>query len=227
MQNEACNSDIPVTQEAAAGASIYSKWLLALYDLEVLKFEMPVVFKCPLKRVVSLYRDNLSGVHLDVGVGTGYFLDTCKFPVENPTLHLMDLNENSLEVTASRVNRYNPVVHHWNVLESIEIELPQFASISASNFLHCLPGNMTDKEAFLRNLTPLLRDGGTFFGTTVLGKGTNAGWLFKKVNALYNRLSIFSNLEDDVQGLEEILLRHFRHVSVELVGSIALFKGVK
>lgn len=220
-------STIPVTREAAAGAAIYTKFLLALYDVEVLMFEMPVIFKCPLRKVKRLYAQHISGTHLDIGVGTGYFLDTCTFPVPHPTVHLMDLNPNSLHMTARRIRRYEPVVHQWNVLEPLSEDLPVFSSISASNFLHCLPGNMLDKEILLKNLTPHLCEGGVFFGTTVLGQGAEAGWLYKKMNAIYNKSAIFSNTEDTLKDLETILGQNFSRYSVELVGSIALFSGVK
>lgn len=220
-------SGIPVTKEAAAGAAIYSKFLLALYDIEVLMFEMPVIFKCPLRKVMSLYNENISHSHLDVGVGTGYFLDKCKISAENPNIHLMDLNLNSLEKTSERIKRYNPVAHQWNVLEPVTIDLSGFNSISASNFLHCLPGTMLDKEIVFKNLVPYLHDGGVFFGSTVLGKGIDAGLLYKKMNSIYNKSAIFCNLNDNMSDLETILDRNFRTYSIQLVGSIALFKGVK
>jgi len=98
---------IPVSEEAAAGAAIYSKFLLALYDIEVLMFELPVIFKCPLKKLKDLYSELITSNHLDIGVGTGYFLDKCRFPEENPNIHLMDLNSNSLEKTAKRISHIN------------------------------------------------------------------------------------------------------------------------
>ena len=40
---------------AAAGAAVYSRFVLSLYDLEVLGFELPVVFGCPARRNLALY----------------------------------------------------------------------------------------------------------------------------------------------------------------------------
>ncbi len=219
---------VPASTEAAAGAAVYSKLVLSIYDLEVLGFELRFIFKCPSRRILELYDRHVSGRHLDVGVGTGYFLDKCKFPVESPVVHLMDLNPNSLGNTARRIARYRPVAHTWNVLEPFRGELPVFDSIGASNFLHCLPGPMARKEAVFGNLVPHLRKGGVFFGTTVLGKGVDGtGPLYRAANALYNRKSIFSNLDDGADGLEEILARNFESHSVEVVGSMALFTGRK
>ncbi|MCG8619919.1 MAG: class I SAM-dependent methyltransferase [Desulfobacterales bacterium] len=158
--------NIPATEEAAAGAAAYSKLLLAFYDIQVMRFEIPFVFKCPLKKLTDLFDENLTDRHLDVGVGTGFFLDKCRFPVNNPTVHLMDLNRNSLEKTAARIRRYSPVAHQWNVLEPVQEALPVFKSISACNFLHCLPGTMADKGVFFENMLPYLEDGGVFFGAS-------------------------------------------------------------
>jgi hypothetical protein len=101
-------------------------------------------------------------VHLDGGVGTGYFLDKCTFPVEKPVVHLMDLNSNTLEKTSSRIKHYSPVSHLCNVLEPIQDDLPNFDSISVMIFLHCLPGTMLKKEEAIKNLIPFLNEGGCF-----------------------------------------------------------------
>lgn len=220
--NESMNT---VSKDVAAGAAVYSKFLLSFYDTEVLRFELPFIFKCPLHKAKDFFNANISGVHLDVGVGTGYFLDKCTFPVPNPLVHLMDLNSNTLEKTSNRINRYSPVSHLCNVLEPIQKDLPKFDSISAMNFLHCLPGTMLKKEAAIKNLMPFLNDGGVFFGITILGKGVDAGFLYMKANAVYNKKAIFSNLHDNASDLETILSKNFENVSVEVVGSVAFFSG--
>ena len=214
-----------VSEEAAAGAAVYSNFLLSIYDLEVLMFELQYIFKCPLHKVMDFFNENVSGIHLDVGVGTGYFLDKCNFPVENPTIHLMDLNPNTLRKTSKRINRYEPVPHQCNVLEPIQADLPLFDSISAINFLHCLPGTMLDKELAIKNLKPFLREGGVLFGITVLGQGVDVGTLYRIANSIYNKKSIFSNLNDNIPDLEAILKNNFKEYSVQTVGSAAFFSG--
>lgn len=225
MNNQKHESEIHFIDNAAAGAAVYSKLLLFFYDIEVLRFELPYIFKCPLRDAKEFFQNNVSGNHLDVGVGTGYFLDKCKFPVKNPVIHLMDLNPNTLEKTAGRIKRYKPTSHQCNVLEPIKADLPMFDSISAMNFLHCLPGTMLSKEVAIKNLTPFLNKGGVFFGVTVLGEGVDAGYLYKKANAVYNKKSIFSNLHDNASDLETILRNNFEIVFVNVIGSVALFSG--
>jgi len=212
-----------VLKEAAAGASVYSNLLLSVYDVEVLMFELPFIFKCPLREVKKFFNKNITGMHLDVGVGTGYFLDKCNFPVENPNVHLMDLNPNTLKKTSNRIKRYEPISHQCNVLEPIQADLPMFDSISAINFLHCLPGSMLSKEVAIKNLKPFLRDGGVFFGATVLGQGVDLGILYRVANSMYNKKSIFSNLQDNASDLEVILSNNFEKSTVRVIGSVAFF----
>ncbi len=208
----------------AAGAAVYTKGLLAVYDLVVLGFELPVVFRCPARRALELYDAHASDVHLDVGVGTGWFLDRCRFPVARPELHLADLNPNCLERAARRIRRYAPVTHLWNAFEPFTEAVPRFGSIGLANFLPCLPGSMLDQEQVIRNLRPLLRDGGVLFGATVLGRGVDhVGPLYRATNRLYNRKAIFSNLEDDAAGLDAILARSVATHAVTVVGAMALF----
>jgi SAM-dependent methyltransferase len=222
MQTE--RATVPATREAAAGAAVYSKLVLAFYDLEVLGFELPFIFKCPTPRILELYDRHVSACHLDVGVGTGYFLDRCRFPVPDPEIHLMDLNPNCLERTSRRIHRYRPVAHLWNVLEPIEEAMPRFGSISATNLLHCLPGTMLDKERFFRNVKAFLREGGVIFGATVLGQGVEkTGAPYRAVNRLFNKKSIFCNEKDNAADLDAILARNFDQRSVKIVGSMALF----
>ncbi len=222
MSTNAANASTPL--DPAAGAAVYSRFVLAVYDLEVLGLELPVVFGCPARKIVELYDRNVSDAHLDVGVGTGYFLDRCTFPVARPTVHLLDLNPNCLARTARRIRRYAPVAHRWNVLEPFPEALPAFGSIALSNLLHCLPGSMRDKERVFRNLRPLLRPGGVLFGVTVLGKGVDAtGALYRVANRAYNRKAIFSNLEDGAAELEAALARSFAAHTLEVVGAMAFF----
>ncbi|HET8541864.1 MAG TPA: class I SAM-dependent methyltransferase [Anaeromyxobacter sp.] len=215
---------LAATLDPAPGAAVYSRLLLAVYDLAVLGLDLRVVFRCPARRILELYDRNVSDVHLDVGVGTGWFLDRCTFPVARPEIHLADLNPNCLAWTSRRIRRHAPVAHRWNVLEPFDGPLPRFGSIAISNLLHCLPGTMPDKERVFRNLRPLLRPGGVLFGATVLGKGVDGvGRLYRVVNRAYNRRAVFSNLHDGAPELDEVLGRTFARHALTRVGALALF----
>ncbi len=219
--------DIIASKEANAGAAVYSNFFLSIYDWEVLIFEMQCIFKCSAQKILDLYSKYVSDTHLDVGVGSGYFLDKCHFPVTQPVVHLMDLNTNCLQKTSGRISRYHPVAHHWNVLEPYPEDMPLFNSICAANFLHCLPGTMLNKEIVFKNLNRFLNKGGVFFGATVLGQEVDAGFLFRHANPLYNKLSVFSNLQDNAADLGKILAANFATYSMDVVGSYALFVAYK
>lgn len=214
-----------VSKDVAAGAAIYSNLALSVYDLEVLILEIPLVFKCPLKKLKDLYSSHVSNNHLEVGVGTGYFPDKYLNQENNQKIHLLDLNSNSLKKTSNRLKRYSPTCHLHNVFDPLPEALPSFDSIAIMNFLHCLPGTMIDKESVIINLARNLKPGGVIFGATALGEGVDMGFLYQKFNAFHNRAGIFTNLNDNSKDLEMILSNNFKHSSVEVVGSYALFYG--
>lgn len=144
-------SDPPVSPEAA-GAAVYSKPTLLIYDFFVLGFSNTFAWRCPSRVILDFYNEHVTANHLDVGVGTGYFLDRCHFPSPNPRITLVDLNENSLAMTSHRLARYHPTTHTANILEPLQITGPRFDSVGFSYLLHCLPGTMKDKEMVFRNL---------------------------------------------------------------------------
>jgi len=221
------SNSIPVSQEAIAGAALYSKFALFFYDIIVMLFENHFVWKCSTRKIISFYNTHISNKHLDVGVGTGYFLNNCKFPGKNPIIHLMDLNMNPLEKTSERIKRYSPVIHQWNILEPVQIDLPKFDSICISNILHCLPGDFNSKEIVFKNLRPFMNNNAILFGLTILGKDVNTGFLYKIFNSIYNKRLIFSNSNDSFADLEKILKSNFDYYELKLAGSVAMFSCKK
>ena len=79
-----------------AGQAVYSPATLALYDLAVLGISNALLWRCPTRRILALYNQYASEEHLDVGVGTGWYLDHTLFPCSNPRIGLLDLNGSSL-----------------------------------------------------------------------------------------------------------------------------------
>jgi methyltransferase family protein len=212
-------------RQVEAGQAVYSKSMLAIYDWLVLRFSNRLIWKCSLKQILALYDWHVTANHLDVGVGTGYFLDHCRFPNDRPRLGLMDLNPNCLDAAANRVARYRPEVYRANVLDPIGLEIPRFNSISMTYLLHCLPGTIKTKSAVFRHLKPLLNQGGVMFGATLLSEGVYRSWAAKRLMAFYNSKGIFTNDQDDLQGLRAMLSEHLTAVTVEVVGCAALFSG--
>lgn len=216
----------PQKKETPSGVAIYTKPLLSIYDLYVLGFSNTFVWQCPSRLIFDFYNEHVSERHLDVGVGTGYFLDKCRFPTDNPTIDLADLNRNSLNTTAKRLQRYSPTIHIVNVLEPLRIELAHFHSIALNYLLHCLPGNILSKEVVFRNLKPLLeQNNGVLFGTTILGRGIEQNFLAKTLMRIYNAKGIFGNVNDNATDLESVLKANFRDYSIRVFGCVAFFVG--
>jgi hypothetical protein len=208
-----------------AGQAIYTKRLLAVYDVAVLGISSRLIWKCPARVVEAHYNANVTANHLDVGVGTGYFLDRCRFPSPTPHVALMDLNPNALEVASRRIARYKPETYRGNILEPISLNGSRFDSVGINFVLHCLPGSMASKSVALDHLKALINPGGVLFGSTLLHGGVTRSWLATRFMSLYNSRRIFSNEQDDLPGLRRALEQRFRDVSVVTVGCVALFSG--
>lgn len=226
VKTEHPESDVGVSQ-AARGAAVYTPLTLALYDLVVLGFSNSLVWKCSSRLILDFYNQHISGKHLDVGVGTGYFLDRCRFPTSTPAITLLDLNPGCLRATARRLRRYAPSRHLGNVLEPIEIARSGFDSVGLNYLLHCLPGNLCSKSVVFEHLKPLLSDCGVVFGSTILGKDVGRSLPARTLMKLYNAKGIFSNSSDCRQDLEAGLTAHFREYTVRVEGCVALFSARK
>jgi hypothetical protein len=208
-----------------AGQAIYSPLTLALYDWAVLGVSNPLVWRCPTRTILALYNDHVTDEHLDVGVGTGWYLDRCRFPSGAPRLGLMDLNPNSLAAASRRVARYRPEQYRADVLRPLAVDVPPFRSIALTYLLHCLPGAIEEKAAVFDNLAPLLLPDGVVFGATLLAVGVERSWAARSLMRAYNRKGVFSNETDNAAGLEATLKRRFEVVEMRIVGCGALFSA--
>ena len=61
-------------QEVRRGAGIYSKPILAIYDLLVVKLSNSFTWRCPSPVMLAQYDQLMGRRHLDVGPGTGWYL---------------------------------------------------------------------------------------------------------------------------------------------------------
>jgi hypothetical protein len=212
-------------EQVEAGQAVYSKGTLAVYDWVVLGISNRFIWKCPTSRLEAHYNKHLSANHLDVGVGTGYFLDRCRWPSATPRVALMDLNPEALAFTARRIARYQPESYRRNVLEPIAIEAERFDSVGINYLLHCIPGSIETKAIAFDHLQPLMNPNAVVFGSTLLQGGVPRSALARRLMAVYNNKGIFANQQDDLAGLERALRSRFKDVSVQVIGCCALFSG--
>ena len=214
----------PTTEQVEAGHAFYTRRALALYNVAILGYFSRVAWKCPASRIVEHYDAHVSANHLDVGVGTGYFLDHCRFPAP-PRIALMDLNPNCLEVAARRVARYAPEIYRADVFEPIVIQAPRFDSVGINYLLHCVPGSIRDKGLVFEHLAAHANPGAVIFGATLLHDGVDRNWLARQVMDRNNAHGIFSNAQDDLDGLEWVLSEHLAQPTISVVGCVAIFSG--
>ncbi len=211
------------TEQIHAGQAIYTPNMLAIYDVLVLGLSNRWIWKSPTPRLLAHYDRHISGNHLDVGVGTGYFLDRCRFPTATPRVALMDLNRDALQFSARRIARYAPETYARNVLETIDFDGAKFDSLGVNYLLHCLPGDMATKARAFDFLSPLMSPGAVVFGSTLLQGGVARSFAAQRLMAFYNSKGVFSNTQDDLETLTRELEKRFSAVVVETVGCAALF----
>lgn len=209
-----------------AGQAVYSKKVLSIYDLWVLGFSNHYLWKCPTKLISQQFIELASKNHLDVGVGTGYYLKNHLSLIER-RVALVDLNENSLESTATAIQHFNPEVYRRNILDPLELKCEKFDSISINYLLHCLPGELSEKSVVFTHLHEVLNDGGVLFGSTILGQGVPKNVFASKLMNFYNKKGIFTNEDDDVHTLETVLNDTFVDVEINIIGCVALFSARK
>lgn len=217
----------PSAEQVQAGQAVYSRWTLPFYDGVVLGLSNRLVWKCPTPHLLAWYNAHVRANHLEVGVGTGYFPDRCRFPTRHPRIVLLDLNPHCLAAASRRLRRFRPETVRANVLESIPFAGAPFDSIGLNYVLHCLPGPIPAKAVAFDHLLPLLNPGGVLFGSTLLAHGVDRGRLARRLMRFYNARGIFANADDRLDDLGRALADRFARSDVRVVGCAALFVAWK
>jgi 2-polyprenyl-3-methyl-5-hydroxy-6-metoxy-1,4-benzoquinol methylase len=215
----------PSAEQVRAGQAIYTPGTLRVYDIFVLGISNQFIWKCPSSRIDAHYNANVSGNHLEVGVGTGYFPDRCAFSVAQPRIGLMDLNPNTLNFASRRIARYQPETYVQNILEPITQQIDAFDSIGINYLFHCVPGTISEKAVAFDHLGKLMKPGCRVFGSTILQGGVSRNWAARKLMAVYNKKGVFSNTQDDLESLNTALSQRFERVNIEVSGCVALFSA--
>ncbi len=212
--------------EIEAGYAVYNRLLLFFYDAIVIHFSNRFIWRCTKKKQLEHYIQYTSSRHLDVGVGSGYYLKHNHWP-EDSRLALMDANPLCLKWAARAVQRLSPTLYHDDVFKIKSTLDEQFNSISANYLLHCLPGSMYAKSIVLKHLVRMLKPGGVLFGATILADEHFHTPLSRFLMRSYNQKHVFSNRYDTQLALLDILNQHLINVDVQIIGCVALFKGEK
>jgi SAM-dependent methyltransferase len=206
---------------AYRGQSEYTPPLLRLYDPLVLGPIARFVWRCPTTRLVDGYRRHIRHRHLDVGPGTGYFLERSGLP-DGSRVTILDPNTNVLDHASRRLRHLEVTAVEADVLKPLPVDGP-FDSAALHLVIHCLPGPLSRKADAVANVAAVLTPTGVLFGASVLGTTGPQTWLSRGVLSAFNRRGAFDNLDDTEDGLHGILAASFEHVELETVGSIAIF----
>ncbi len=206
---------------AYRGQADYSRLLLNVYDTVVLGPVARYVWRCPAGPLLDGYRRNIRDRHLDVGPGTGWFLERSGLP-DGSRVTILDPNVTVLEHASRRLRRLDVTSVEADVLKPLPVDGP-FASAALNLVIHCLPGPRSRKAAAVANVAAVLAPNGVLFGASVLGDSGPHTWLSRRVLHAFNRRGAFDNLQDSEEMLREILGASFGRVEMELVGSAALF----
>jgi SAM-dependent methyltransferase len=200
----------------------YNSLTLPFYDAWVHGISNPLAWGCATGELQGWYERHITDNHLEVGVGTGFFLDRVTFGHRCPRIVLMDLNPRALTYTARRIARFHPDTHLANVLQPIDYDGPPFASAGMGYLFHCLPGTLEERAASFRNVAALLKPDGVLFGATILPEG-RPNLFARALLEGYNRLGIFNNRGDYRAAIQVALERSFREVDVRRRGQVVMF----
>ncbi|MBK8973893.1 MAG: class I SAM-dependent methyltransferase [Hahellaceae bacterium] len=215
----------PTQEQVIAGQAVYTDLTLLAYDLFVLGLSNTWLWKCPTALLRAHYEKHVSNNHLEVGVGTGYFPDKCRFPSDSPRIALMDLNLSTIDYASKRIARYNPEAYQQNILEPIAGNIQKFDSVCMNYLLHCVPGAISEKAVAFDHVKAIMNPGAVVFGATILQGGVSRNWGARQLMKLYNTKGIFSNDQDTLEALETALQSRFRHTSIRVEGCVALFSA--
>jgi hypothetical protein len=205
----------------ARGWRDYTPLLLNLYDPLVVGPIARYVWHCPADGLVEGYRKHIREPHLDVGPGTGYFIQWSGLP-DGSRITLIDPNPNVLRHAIRRLHRFELSAIQASVLEPLPVD-STFRSAALNLVIHCLPGPVGRKAEAVANVAAVLTDDGVLFGASVLGESGPHTRLARQVLRAFNRRGAFDNLEDSEDSLRNILGASFERVEVSRIGSIATF----
>jgi len=199
-----------------------------MYDRLVPGVLNPRVWHCPTGQLIEHYRQNCRAVHVDLGSGTGFFLEQIVGDREFDRLVLVDARSSCLRHAARRLAPNHPELVQLDVTRRDPppgIPVDAADSVAASYLIHCLPEGIGSADLLTREAARLTGQHGVFFGSTLLPGPAQERFLSRWCTSLFNRAGIFGNREDSRERLAELLERHFSNVRIELAGCAALFRA--
>ena len=199
----------------------YTPAFLRVYDVVVLGVFCRVLWRSPAAEIVADYERLVSRRHLEIGPGTGYFLDKARLP-DDVELTLADPNPAVLDYAARRLARYAPTTVELDVRKPLPVTGP-YDSVGMNGVLHCLPGPIERKASAVQSVAPVLADGGVLFGGTIVVDAPAHTRLSRALIRSNNRRGIFGNASDTLPAVRSLFEAEFHDVEVQRRGTMAVF----
>jgi 2-polyprenyl-3-methyl-5-hydroxy-6-metoxy-1,4-benzoquinol methylase len=213
------NREYVMPKNSHDGQKVYTKLFLKFYNFAVLFFNNKFLWKCNTSNLLQNYKNNVSKNHLDIGVGTGFYLIKTQNLLED--ISLMDLNDNCLDLVESKLSGKNVTKHKLDILKDIDKNLyDKYDSIAFNYLIHCLPDN-GNKDAVFKNAAKMVKRSGVVFGSTIINEYSNS--LAIKVANKFNEKGIFDNSNDSRKNIESYIKDNFNTYSLEQIGSVCVF----
>ncbi|CAK40781.1 hypothetical protein AnigIFM60653_007635 [Aspergillus niger] len=214
---------------------IYTPWRLFIYDIWVLGIVSTLAWGCRISTyLIPLFRSNVGKKHLDIGAGTGYYLNQARIP-STTQLTIVDNETHALNVALARCKHPSTQTH--GIVTDILQPSPfpetyltnndkKFDSVSMYYLLHCLPVPVASKCKIFTHLKKYMTEDGVVHGANVLGKGVRKdNWFARIIRRGCLNHGVFHNEEDNAYEFERALRENFWEVETWVVGSVFVFRA--
>jgi len=208
------------------GYRIYNRTTLRFYDFLVHGISNRWFWNCPTRELQAWMDQHATDNHLDVGVGTGYFLDRSRKLSSQSRVGLLDANRQCLDATSARIARYHPEVYERDLADDLAGLCEPFDSLSLMYVIHCLPGDPKFRNLLLDNCKKLVLPRGCLFGATILGDPKPNSYWGRRLMRNYQRKGIFGNQYDSADSIEQMLEKSLDQVKTNQIGNVLLFAGI-
>ncbi|GAB7352919.1 hypothetical protein MBLNU459_g3504t1 [Dothideomycetes sp. NU459] len=204
---------------------LYTPWRLTYYDFWVLGIVTTYAWCCPTTTyLLPLFRANVRKNHLDIGVGSGYYLGPSTVPTTT-NLTLIDSESHALAVAKARTRRMDATAIVANVLKPLPLS-QKYDSVSMYYLLHCIPVSIEEKCRVFSNIKVHMTTDGVLTGANILNKGVKqdnffGAWIRRGIT----RHGILHNQSDTAYDFEHALRENFCQVETWVVGSIFIFRA--
>ncbi|KAK2596152.1 hypothetical protein QQS21_006429 [Conoideocrella luteorostrata] len=206
---------------------LYKTRRLLIYDYWVLGIVSTWAWGCPTAAYpLPQFRANIGKNHLDIGIGTGYYLRKGKIP-STTKITLMDIEKTALDFALKRCGRPDARGMVADILKPLPTQ-EKYDSISMYYLLHCIPASIEEKCSIFSHIKDNMTPDGVIHGANVVAKGVRkdnkfAAHMRRKVL----EAGIFQNLEDKPYDFEHALRQNFHEVEVRVVGTVFVFRAAK